>query len=318
MELIWVIALLIVVVLVLFTSRHGSFKTNLLTKTNLKDFPVLRQYSRDLTLEARQGKLDPVVGREREIHRVIQILSRRTKNNPVLIGKTGVGKTSIAEGLAQEIANGTVPEILLNKKVLALDLSGIVAGTKFRGEFEQRLKRITDEIIRSNRSIILFIDEIHTLAEAGEATGAIDADDILKPPLARGDLQVVGATTPQEYKDFIKKDVTLDRRLQPVLVEEPTPEETVKILMGIKERYEQHHRVQIPEKTVRAAVILAKKNISDRYFPDKAIDLVDEAGAKVRLSVVKKISPKTRLQNPVVTVKDIEEVVREWRRSEKF
>ena len=224
------IALIILIVICtwLYRENRGTSKAKVKTKTG--HYPVLAQFAKDLTKKAEDGELDPVVGRAKEIKRVIQVLSRRTKNNPILIGRAGVGKTAIVEGLAQTITNGRVPEALLGKKVLSLDLGGLISGTKYRGEFEQRVKRLTDEIIDAKRLIILFIDEIHTLAGAGEATGAIDADDILKPPLARGDLQVVGATTPQEYEKYIKTDSSLERRLEPVLIGEPTAEETVEIL----------------------------------------------------------------------------------------
>ncbi len=270
---------------------------------------VLAQYSRDLTKLAQEGKLDPVIGREEEIERVIQVLSRRTKNNPVLIGKPGVGKTAIAEGLARAIIAKKVPKILLEKRVLALDLTGIVAGTKYRGEFEQRLKQIADEITAANRSIILFIDEIHTLAEAGGAEGSIDADDILKPALARGDLQVIGATTAEEYKEFIKKDITLDRRLHPVLIDEPTKEETVEILEGIKTKYEKFHKVKITKEAIDACVHLAAQHITDKFFPDKAIDLMDEAAAKVS---IEHIDDHDQSQWPQVSTGEVQQVVEEW------
>ena len=224
--------------------------------TRRRGFSILEQYAKNLTMLAREGKLEPVIGREKEIRKVIQILSRKSKNNPVLVGKAGVGKTAIVEGLAQSIVEGRIPPILKSKQVLALDLSSIIAGTKFRGEFEKRLLAIRDEIIASNRSIILFIDEIHTLAEAGEASGALDADDILKPALARGDLQVVGATTNQEYDTYISRDSTLARRLQLVPVSEPTPKETLDILRGIKEEYEQFHGVRILDEALHSAVEL--------------------------------------------------------------
>ncbi|OGY55353.1 MAG: hypothetical protein A2951_01845 [Candidatus Buchananbacteria bacterium RIFCSPLOWO2_01_FULL_56_15] len=271
--------------------------------------PTLSRYSRDLTQMATDGKLDPVVGRDEEIERVIQVLSRRTKNNPVLIGKPGVGKTAIAEGLAQLIAQQKVPQALQHKRVLALDLPAIISGTKYRGEFEQRLKKIADEITAAKRSIILFIDEIHTLAEAGGAEGSIDADDILKPALARGDLQVIGATTAQEYKEFIEKDVTLDRRLHPILVDEPTNEETVEILTGIKQRYEQYHKVNITQEAILTAVHLAAEHIKGKAFPDKAIDLMDEAAAKVSIAHTNG-QPKEHW--PLVGVAEVQAVMQEW------
>ena len=289
-------------------SKTGPFMDNKLT-------PTLAQYSQDLTHMATEGKLDPVVGREEEIERVIQVLCRRTKNNPVLVGKSGVGKTAIAEGLAQLIASKKVPKILLNKRVLALDLTSIVAGTKYRGEFEQRLKRIADEIVAAKRSIILFIDEIHTLAEAGGAEGSIDADDILKPALARGDLQVIGATTAKEYKQFIKQDVTLDRRLHPILVDEPTKKETIAILKGIKRKYEQFHKVNITDEAILTAVHLAAEHIKDKSFPDKAIDLMDEAASKVSIENTEetgKATVKEKAAWPQVGVAEVQEVMQEW------
>lgn len=269
---------------------------------------ILNIYSQNLTTLAASGKLDPVVGREHEIERVVEILSRRTKNNAVLVGSSGVGKTAIVEGLANMIAQGKVPGPLHNKKILALDLSGLVAGTKYRGEFEKRLKAILDEVIASQRQIILFIDELHTLAEAGEATGAIDAADILKPALARGELQAIGATTEKEYEQYIIKDVTLERRFQPVMVKEPTAAETIEILRGLRSRYETHHHVQISDEALSRAVELSDKLLHDRHFPDKAIDAMDEAAAKVRLRAIKNSVTTT----PSVTAADVELVLNEW------
>jgi ATP-dependent Clp protease ATP-binding subunit ClpC len=271
---------------------------------------VLALYSRDLTSLARQGKLDPVIGRHHEIARLIQILSRRTKNNPVLIGSSGVGKTAIVEELANLIAAGHVPQSLSNKRVLQLDLSGLVAGTKYRGEFEKRLKSVVNEIIAAQRSIILFIDELHSLAEAGEATGAIDASDILKPALARGELQAIGATTMEEYHASIENDETLKRRFQPIVVGEPSKDETLKILLGLRRRYEEYHQVAIADDAIRAAVELSERNLPDRYFPDKAIDVMDEAGAKVRLSIV--TGERSAAARPTVTKADIESIISEW------
>ncbi|HKG55693.1 MAG TPA: ATP-dependent Clp protease ATP-binding subunit [Candidatus Limnocylindrales bacterium] len=244
--------------------------------------PTVDQLGINLTELARAGKLDPVIGREKEIERVIQILSRRLKNNPALIGEPGVGKTAIAEGLAHRIVAGDVPETLLNKRVLTLDIGSLVAGTKYRGEFEERLKKIIEEL-RNTNDAVLFIDELHTLVGAGAAEGAIDAANILKPPLSRGELQCIGATTLDEYRKYIERDAALERRFQPVMVEEPTLEQTVEILMGIRERYEQHHKVTITDDAVRAAVDLSIRYIVDRHLPDKAIDLIDEAGSRVRL-----------------------------------
>ena len=235
-----------------------------------------------LTVIAREGSLDPVIGRSKEIQRVIEVLSRRTKNNPVLIGEPGVGKTAIAEGLAQQIVNNEVPEILRDKRVMTLDMGTVVAGTKYRGEFEDRLKKVMDEI-RQAGNIILFIDELHTLIGAGGAEGAIDASNILKPSLARGELQCIGATTLDEYRKYIEKDAALERRFQPIKVDEPTAEESVQILKGLRDRYEAHHRVSITDEAIDAAVKLSDRYISDRFLPDKAIDLIDEAGSKVRL-----------------------------------
>ena len=233
----------------------------------------------------RREKLDPVIGREKEIQRVIQVLSRRTKNNPCLIGEPGVGKTAIAEGLAQMIVNGDVPETLLDKRVVTLDLGSLVAGSKFRGEFEERLKKVMDEI-RSSGDVILFIDEMHTIIGAGAAEGAIDASNILKPALARGELQAIGATTLDEYRKHVEKDAALERRFQPIMVDEPTVEETIKILEGLRDRYEAHHRVKITDESLVAAAKLADRYVTDRFLPDKAIDLIDEAASKVRLQAL--------------------------------
>ncbi|OIU72861.1 ATP-dependent protease ATP-binding subunit ClpC [Rossellomorea aquimaris] len=244
--------------------------------------PTLDSLARDLTAIAREGSLDPVIGRSKEIQRVIEVLSRRTKNNPVLIGEPGVGKTAIAEGLAQQIIANEVPEILRDKRVMTLDMGTVVAGTKYRGEFEDRLKKVMDEI-RQAGNIILFIDELHTLIGAGGAEGAIDASNILKPSLARGELQCIGATTLDEYRKYIEKDAALERRFQPIQVNEPTAEESIQILKGLRDRYEAHHRVSITDNAIEAAVKLSDRYISDRFLPDKAIDLIDEAGSKVRL-----------------------------------
>ncbi|AIG24556.1 ATP-dependent Clp protease ATP-binding subunit [Brevibacillus laterosporus] len=244
--------------------------------------PTLDGLARDLTAIAKEGSLDPVIGRQKEIERVIQVLSRRTKNNPVLIGEPGVGKTAIAEGLAQKIVNNEIPETLRDKRVMTLDMGTVVAGTKYRGEFEDRLKKIMDEI-RQAGNIILFIDELHTLIGAGGAEGAIDASNILKPALARGELQCVGATTLDEYRKYIEKDAALERRFQPIQVDEPTPEDAIKILSGLRDRYEAHHRVKITDEAINQAVKMSDRYITDRFLPDKAIDLIDEAASKVRL-----------------------------------
>jgi ATP-dependent Clp protease ATP-binding subunit ClpC len=242
-------------------------------ETRGRKTPTLDQFGRDLTELAREDKLDPVVGREEEIQRVIQVLSRRTKNNPVLIGDPGVGKTAIVEGLAQMIIKGNVPETLTDKRVVSLDLGSLVAGSKFRGEFEERLKKVMDEI-RGSGDIILFIDEMHTIIGAGAAEGAIDASNILKPALSRGELQAIGATTIDEYRKHVEKDAALERRFQPIIVEEPTVEETVQILEVLRDRYEAHHRVKISDEAMQSAAKLADRYVSDRFLPDKAIDLV--------------------------------------------
>ena len=245
--------------------------------------PALDQYSRDLTQMAAEGKLDPVVGREKEISRLIQILSRRTKNNPCLVGEPGVGKTAIAEGLAQRILAGSVPETIKDKRLVVLDLSGMVAGSKYRGEFEERIRKVVDEV-RENQGILLFIDELHTIIGAGGAEGALDASNILKPSLSRGELQIIGATTLEEYRKYIEKDAALERRFQPVTVEEPSEEEAYEILKGLRPYYERHHKVEIADEALEAAVKMSVRYINDRFLPDKAIDLIDEAASKIQLS----------------------------------
>lgn len=251
-------------------------------RSQKSDCPTLMKFGRDLTQMAREGKLDPIIGRDKAIERVIQILSRRSKNNPCLIGEPGVGKTAVAEGLAQKIANGEVPEILKDKRVITLEMSSMLAGAKYRGEFEERLKKAMDEIRKSGK-IILFIDELHTIIGAGAAEGAIDAANILKPALSRGEIQIVGATTLGEYRKYIEKDAALERRFQPITLDEPTPEETLEILKGIRDKYEAHHRVKISDKALEAAVNLSIRYISDRFLPDKAIDLIDEAASRLKL-----------------------------------
>ena len=256
------------------------------TDQNPEDkYQALKRYSRDLTEEARKGKLDPVIGRDEEIRRVIQVLSRRTKNNPVLIGEPGVGKTAIVEGLAQRIVKGDIPETLKNKKLVALDLGAMIAGAKFRGEFEDRLKAVLKEISSAAGNIILFIDELHTLVGAGAAEGAIDASNMLKPALARGELRCVGATTLNEYRKYIEKDAALERRFQPIYVSQPTVEDTIAILRGLKERYEVHHGVKILDSAIIAAAMLSHRYIADRFLPDKAVDLIDEAASRLRIEI---------------------------------
>jgi ATP-dependent Clp protease ATP-binding subunit ClpC len=256
----------------------GSFKN----KSGYANTPALNQFSRDLTEMSREGKFDPIIGRDREIERIIQILSRRTKNNPCLIGEPGVGKTAIAEGLAQKIVEGNIPEILKDKRVVTLDLAAMIAGAKYRGEFEERLKKVMEEV-RKAGNVVLFIDEMHTIIGAGAAEGAIDASNILKPSLTRGEIQVIGATTIDEYRKYVEKDAALERRFQPITVGEPTIEEAIEILKGIRDKYEAHHRVKITDDALESAVKLGSRYITDRYLPDKAIDLIDEAASRVRL-----------------------------------
>lgn len=280
--------------------EEGSFSKDELKsaksrKKNLEATPVLDQYSRDLTKLAQEGQMDPVIGREQEIRRVIQILSRRGKNNPCLIGEPGVGKTAIAEGLVQQIAMGAVPDSIAGKRVVTLDLSSMIAGSKYRGEFEERIKKVIREVVAAG-NILLFLDELHTIIGAGSAEGAMDASNILKPYLARGELQLIGATTVEEYRKYIEKDAALERRFQPVMVEEPSTEETVEILEGLRGLYEKHHQVIITDEGIQAAVKLSERYISDRFLPDKAIDLMDEAAARVRLEGVKTAAPLQELQ----------------------
>lgn len=288
--------------------EEGSFSKDELKsaksrKKNLEATPVLDQFSRDLTKLAQEGQMDPVIGREAEIRRVIQILSRRGKNNPCLIGEPGVGKTAIAEGLAQQIALGVVPDSVAGKRVVTLDLSSMIAGSKYRGEFEERIKKVIREVVAAG-NILLFLDELHTIIGAGGAEGAMDASNILKPYLARGELQLIGATTVEEYRKYIEKDAALERRFQPVMVEEPSIEETRRILEGLRGLYEKHHQVEITEEGLEAAVKLSERYITDRFLPDKAIDLMDEAAARVRLEGVKTAAPLQELQ---LQIRELEE-----------
>ena len=284
-------------------------------KEDGKGSKTLAEFTRDLTADARTGKLDPVIGRDDEIQRVIQILSRRTKNNPCLIGEPGVGKTAIAEGLARKIAMGDVPENLLDKKLLSLDLSGMVAGTKYRGEFEERIKKVMQEV-QKNGNIILFIDELHTIVGAGSAEGAVDAANIIKPALGRGEIQIIGATTLNEYRKYIEKDAALERRFQPVTVGEPSQEVTLEILKGLREKYEQHHKLHITDEALKAAVELSTRYINDRFLPDKAIDLMDEAASRVRMeqeepseelkSLEEKINALSKDKDAAINAQDFE------------
>ena len=267
---------------------YGSFNST----------PTLNQYGTDLTKKAQEGKLDPVIGRQKEIERVVQILSRRTKNNPCLIGEPGVGKTAIAEGLAQRIIQGDIPETLKNKRVVTLDISGMVAGAKYRGDFEERIKKALNEVKKAG-DVILFIDEIHTIVGAGSAEGAVDAANILKPLLARGEINVVGATTSNEYRNYIEKDAALERRFSPVMVEEPNKEDAIKILEGLRDKYEAHHNVKIPDESIKAAVEYSIRYVNDRYLPDKAIDLIDEAASKVKMKTYTKPDSLKKLDDEI-------------------
>src|SRR5215471_6645948 len=273
-------------------------------------YDALKKYARDLTQAARDGKLDPVIGRDEEIRRTIQVLSRRTKNNPVLIGEPGVGKTAIAEGLALRIVNDDVPESLKGKKLMALDLGAMVAGAKYRGEFEERLKAVLQEIASAEGDIIVFIDELHTLIGAGKAEGAMDASNMLKPALARGELHCVGATTLDEYRKHIEKDAALARRFQPVFVAEPTVEDTISILRGLKEKYELHHGVRIADAAIVVAATLSNRYITDRFLPDKAIDLMDEAASRLRMAVDSKPEAIDSLDREIVRLRIEQEALK--------
>ncbi len=273
-------------------------------------YDALKKYARDLTQAARDGKLDPVIGRDEEIRRTIQVLSRRTKNNPVLIGEPGVGKTAIVEGLALRIVNGDVPESLQDKKLLALDMGALIAGAKYRGEFEERLKSVLAEVTGSAGAYILFIDEMHTIIGAGKADGAMDASNLLKPALARGELHCIGATTLDEYKKHVEKDAALARRFQPIYVNEPTVEDTISILRGLKEKYEAHHKVRITDGALVAAATLSHRYITDRFLPDKAIDLVDEAAARLRMQIDSKPEELDNLDREIVRLKIEQEALK--------
>lgn len=319
----WALIILIVLAgLYWLWQKHGQ-------SSSLGGSSMLAIYTRDLTAEARAGKINPVVGRQDEIERVIHILARKTKNNPILLGEAGVGKTAIVEGLAQRIVAGDAPENLKDKRLLGLDLGGMISGTKYRGEFEERVKKLLNEVLKQERQIILFIDEVHMIVQAKGSEGALNVSDILKPALARGDLQAVGATTQEEYERYIKPDDALDRRFQPVIVGEPQPQAALAMLEGIKKIYEDYHHVEFAPSALKAAVELSAKYIKERFLPDKAIDLIDEAGAKVGIEESHEARHAAGLLHaagckrnnqprqhdgsiPIVGVQDIREIVSEW------
>lgn len=313
-------ALLLLLVFLYLYIKRGGVLPHFTQSRNLDTYVI------DLTAEAKGGTIDPVVGRDEEINRVTQILTRRTKNNVILVGQPGVGKTAVVEGIATRIATGAVPDVLENKRVLLLQVAELMAGTKYRGEFEQRIKGIVEEIRTSNRTIILFIDEIHTVTQIKNTEGAMNLSDILKPALARGDLQLIGATTQKEYETYIQPDESWDRRFQVVLVDEPSMEESIAILQGIKKNYEEYHHVTITDDAIRAAVRLSQEYIKGRHLPDKAIDIMDEAAAKMNVErgsmhehagallhgAAKKIVSNAKDETPTVYVDDIKEIVAEW------
>src|SRR5512136_1811300 len=277
------------------------------TPTAESRYRTLEKYARDLTQLAREGKLDPVIGRDAEILRVVQVLSRRTKNNPVLIGEAGVGKTAIVEGLAQKIIQEDVPDILVGKRLMSLDLGGMIAGTRFRGEFEERLKTTIEEIQKAEGEVILFIDELHTVVGAGAAQGAVDASNMLKPALARGELRCIGATTLDEYRKYIEKDKALERRFAPIFVDEPSVEDTIEILRGVRDRYEKHHQVTFTDEALVSAARLSYRYVTERRLPDKAIDLIDEAGAKLRVALYTMPEPLKTVKKRLAKLKSEEE-----------
>ncbi|MFH1712378.1 MAG: AAA family ATPase [Patescibacteria group bacterium] len=308
-----IIAIVIVIVVLTFLQKRKSDKSPRKKGANTTSFTT------DMTQSAREGKLDQFSGREEEIDRAIHIIMRRSKNNPLIIGEPGVGKTAIVEGLAQRIVSGDVPDAMKNKNLLSLDLNQLMAGTQFRGELEQRLRGLLDEVETEGRDYILFIDEIHLLQQAGKSEGALAISDVIKPALARGDLQVIGATTWSEYEEFIRPDEAFDRRMQPVLVDEPNPELALKMLKGLRKAYEDYHRVKITDAALEAAVKLSDEKIDDRYLPDKAIDLIDEAAAKVSIEAAQAhkialgvVHAASKKDIDVVDVDDIKEVIDQW------